>query len=163
MPLTLRFSRGHQHRSAGVRPQDCSSQAPVPAVGAIEAAHTLAWPSLCCTHPQNLQLLCADATQPQEHKLFVKMFHGCWIYKAGSGVVNLQLVQPQGKISALLPKLHNPWISAVISFSPLCMDNHWHLLPEPPRWWLEQPEPAQMGGDWGKGQAVQACLCGSLS
>ena len=123
-------------------------------MSAIEAAHILAWPSPCCTHLQNPQLLCADATQPREHKLFVKVFHGCWICKADSGVVNLQFVQPQGKISALLPKLHNPWISAVISVSPLCLDNHWHLLPEPPRWWLEH----QSLPKW-EGTGARARLC----
>ena len=36
------FLPGHQHRSTGVRSQDRSSQAPVPAVGATEAVYTLA-------------------------------------------------------------------------------------------------------------------------
>ena len=39
------FSPGHWCRSTEVRSQDCSSRSPGPAVGAVEAAQTLAWPS----------------------------------------------------------------------------------------------------------------------
>ena len=39
------FSAGHQCRSTEVRSQDCSSCAPGPAVGTMEAAQTLAWPN----------------------------------------------------------------------------------------------------------------------
>ena len=39
------FPQGHQCRSTEVRSQDCSSRAPGPAVGAMEAAQTLARPS----------------------------------------------------------------------------------------------------------------------
>ena len=39
------FSPGHSHRSTEVRSQDCSSRAPGPAVGAMEAAQTLTWPN----------------------------------------------------------------------------------------------------------------------
>ena len=37
------FSPGHCHRYTEVRSQDCSSHAPGPAVGGIEAAQILAW------------------------------------------------------------------------------------------------------------------------
>ena len=40
------FSQGHQCRSTEARSQNCSSCAPGPTVGAMEAAQTLAWPSL---------------------------------------------------------------------------------------------------------------------
>ena len=39
------FSQSHQRRPTEVRSQDCSSCASGPAVGAIEAAQTLSWPS----------------------------------------------------------------------------------------------------------------------
>ena len=39
------FSPGHQCRSTEVSSQDCSSCAPGPTVGAVEAAQTLAWPN----------------------------------------------------------------------------------------------------------------------
>ena len=39
------FSPGHQDRSTEVRSKDCSNHAPGPAVGAMEAAQTLAQPS----------------------------------------------------------------------------------------------------------------------
>ena len=39
------FSPGHWCRSAEVRSQDCSDRVPEPAVGAMAAAQTLAWPN----------------------------------------------------------------------------------------------------------------------
>ena len=39
------FSLCHRCRFTEVRPQDCSSHAPGPTVGAMEAAQTLAWPN----------------------------------------------------------------------------------------------------------------------
>ena len=45
------FSQCHQRRSTEVRSQDCSSRAPGPAVGAMEAAQTLARPSLLVYTP----------------------------------------------------------------------------------------------------------------
>ena len=51
------FSPGHWCTSTEVRSQDCSDCVPEPAVGAVEAAHTLAWPNPCSICPQSLQQL----------------------------------------------------------------------------------------------------------
>ena len=48
------FSPGHQCRSSEVRSQDCSSRAPGPTVGAMEAAQILALPSPCMYVPTKL-------------------------------------------------------------------------------------------------------------
>ena len=45
------FSPGHRCRFIEVRFQDCTSHAPGPAVGAIEAAQTLAWHNPCMYMP----------------------------------------------------------------------------------------------------------------
>ena len=96
------FSPGHQCRSTEVRSQDCSSHAPGPIVGTMEAAQTLAWLTPTCMCPQRAELLKPDPSQLQEH-LSVQMFFRHWIYKAGNGGVNLWFAQVHREISALLP------------------------------------------------------------
>ena len=77
-----------------------------------------------------------------------------WIYKTSREGVDLQLMQPRGEISALLPKPWRPWDSAVV-FSPDCLwATHWHLIPEPPE------AAVGCGTPWGGSCGTEACWDG---
>ena len=93
------FSPGHQHRLTEGGSQHCSSHAPEPAVVAMEAAQTLAWPSPHVYLPPKPTALKPD---PSQHSSFIGMFCRCWIYRISSMDVNPPFAQPGAEISSLL-------------------------------------------------------------
>ena len=92
------FSQGHQHRATDVRSQDHSPRTPGPALGAVEAAQILAWPSPHMHVP----------IKPTVAKARPVPAAGAPIVHSDVWqVLSLQswwwLAQPWGEISALLP------------------------------------------------------------
>ena len=98
------FSVGHQHRPAEVRSQDCGSHARGPAVGAMEAAQTLAWPNrhvYVPTKPTAAKARPISATEALV--IHADILQALNLQSRQCGSVNRWFVQPQGEISALLP------------------------------------------------------------
>ena len=122
------LSQSHQQRSVGADP--LKSDTRTAAVSHLGSPWKLCrqprpWPGPASTwrRPQSPQLLRPDLSQPRENPPSTLMTHRHWVYKGSGSGINPCIVQPQGEISVLLPKLCNPWGWALISAPPLCVGN----------------------------------------
>ena len=148
------FLQGHQHRCTEVRFKNCRSCAPGSARSTMEASLDPGpvQPPGVCAHKSTAAK--ARAVSAMWALLSTQMSCRDWIYKASSGGVNLQLVQPRREISALLPRPWRPWDSAEVFSPDWLWATHWCLIPEPPE------AAVGCGMPWGGSCGTEACWDG---
>ena len=128
------FSHGQQRRSTEVRSQDCSRCAPGLAVGAVEAAQTLAGPSphvYWPTTPTAAKARPIPATGAPVLRLVLPQALNLQSWQQRSKSV---VHAAAGRDFSSARESHSPWGSAVVSATPLHVGHPLALLLGMPRW-----------------------------